>query len=332
MTYRMYILLHIAFWLLMLTLHVAVLNAFLPGNMIGRPLVNQAFLILIFYVNALVLVDLLLEKKRYWAYFILVNLLVLATVPIRMEINGHLMPARPNREWALLFGALATGYGMAMLSTIYQMLVNRNAAERRALAWSNSQTEAQLQLLRAQINPHFLFNTLNNIYSLALTRSEQTAPMVLKLSQLLRYVVYEAQNGEKSSLAREVEHIRQFVDLFRMRSEEPLDISMQVEGPAEEVFIEPVILLPLVENCFKHCDFETNPNAFVRIRLAIAPEEVVFETVNSKNAANQQKNSQGGVGLENIRRRMEWRYPGRYALHTRDKWDTFEVYFRIQTN
>jgi two-component system LytT family sensor kinase len=228
-------------------------------------------------------------------------------------------------------GAIATGYGIVMLSTIYQVLINRYAAERKALAIINRQTETELQFLRAQINPHFLFNTLNNIYSLAVVRSPKTAGMVLKLSQLLRYAVYERQ-GDLVPLEKEVEHIRYFMELFQMRNEEPQDIEFSTAGELTGVQIEPMILIPMVENCFKHCDFETNPKAFVKMQLAVQNGLLTFNTTNTKNNADQQKDRAGGVGLENIRRRLTLQHPDDFQLKIQDEPGEFRVFFSLKVD
>lgn len=237
----------------------------------------------------------------------------------------------PNMGKGLLFGAVATGYGIVMMSTIYQILVNRYAAERKALAIINRQTEAELQFLRAQINPHFLFNTLNNIYSLAVVRSPKTADMVLKLSQLLRYVVYE-RKGDLVPVEKEVEHIRHFVELFQMRNEEPQDIEFTVSGELAGVKIEPMILIPIVENCFKHCDFDTNLKAFVKMSLTVGEGKLIFQTTNTKNDADQQKDRTGGVGLENIHRRLALQHPDDFQFETHDEIGIFKVIFSLKVD
>lgn len=327
--------LHVAFWLVLGVLNLVLSNWYLdPSLNIWRPLVNHAVLALLFYANAW-LVNLFLEKKKYVAYVALANLIIWITVPVRFYINEksllHSGIEPVNLQRSLLFGAIATGYGIVMLSTIYQVLINRYAAERKALAIINRQTETELQFLRAQINPHFLFNTLNNIYSLAVVRSPKTAGMVLKLSQLLRYAVYERQ-GDLVPLEKEVEHIRYFMELFQMRNEEPQDIEFSTAGELTGVQIEPMILIPMVENCFKHCDFETNPKAFVKMQLAVQNGLLTFNTTNTKNNADQQKDRAGGVGLENIRRRLTLQHPDDFQLKIQDEPGEFRVFFSLKVD
>ncbi|MEK7253581.1 MAG: histidine kinase [Bacteroidota bacterium] len=302
--------LHLAFWLFIGVVNLLVFNWFVTTQQVFlRTMINLAFLALLFYVNANLLVNRFLERKKYLSYFLLVAALVCALVPVRVKINLLFPVVNPtgleqaSQMKGLIFGALATNIGIVLLSTIYQVLVNRYAEERHTLALISRQNEAQLQFLRAQINPHFLFNTLNNIYSLAVVRSPKTADMVLQLSDLLRYVIYDSRE-EKVPLEKEAAHIRKFILLFQMRSEEALDIQFKITGNLAGILVEPMILIPMVENCFKHCDFDTNPAAFAKIELTVEDNCLIFKTINTKNYADRQKDSTGGVGLENIRRRL----------------------------
>lgn len=216
-----------------------------------------------------------------------------------------------------------------LISTFYQILEIRFRHEQQQAAIISKQNEAQLQFLRAQINPHFLFNTLNNIYSLAVIRSPQTADMVMQLSKLLRYVVYDSKT-EQIPLETEIAHIEQYLQLFRMRSEEPLDIRFQVSGSVEGVRLEPMLLIPLVENCCKHVDFEINEKAFIQLDLRVEQGWLHFLTRNSKNAQDTQKDKVGGVGLENLRQRLELLYPQAHRFSVKEEENSFEVNFSLR--
>ena len=126
-----------------------------------------------------------------------------------------------------------------VVSAFYAFVIIRNENERKHLALINAQNVAHLKFLRAQINPHFLFNTLHNIYSLAIVKSDKTADMVLRLSNLLRYVTYDGQS-EKVQLEQEVVHIQEYIHLYQMKSEEPLNIQFSVKGAIKDRTIEPM--------------------------------------------------------------------------------------------
>jgi LytS/YehU family sensor histidine kinase len=184
--------------------------------------------------------------------------------------------------------------------------------------------------LRAQINPHFLFNTLNNIYSLAVVRSPQTADMVMQLSKLLRYVVYDSK-AEQIPLETEIAHIEQYLQLFRMRSETPLDITFKVSGHIEGLRLEPMLLIPLVENCCKHADFELNEKAYIQLELSTEKGWLHFKTRNSKDDVQHvQKDSVGGIGLDNLRQRLELLHPGAHQFEVQDQNNNFEVTLKLK--
>lgn len=333
LTRRLEIWLHLGIWVLFLLLHALIFTRFLQFEVsLIRSIINVLPMAFLFYVN-LTLVNRFLEQKRYFLYIlIIIGVLIIITI-VRTEMNMLFPEVRreiifmdEQQSWGI--SAALTNLSILGISIFYQILYNRYQNEQRNLTIINEQKEAQLQFLRAQINPHFLFNTLNNIYSLAVIKSDKTAEMVLKLSNLLRYVIYDGK-GELVSLQHEIEHIRQFIALFQMRYEEPIDIQFNIEGDVSNINIEPMILIPLVENCFKHCDFDTNEQAFIRIYLKIANKVLYFQTINTKNNQDVQKDKVGGVGLENIRKRLELKHIDSFSLLVNNKEALFEIEMKL---
>jgi LytS/YehU family sensor histidine kinase len=221
-----------------------------------------------------------------------------------------------DRGFRMFFVTVLIYFILMIFSALYQLLENRREIEAR-------HTQAQLNYLKAQINPHFLFNTLNNIYSAAVLQHPRTADMVLRLSDLLRYVTYDGQ-AERVSLQKEIAQIRAYIDLYQLKSEHPLSIRFEVEGDMEQVEIEPLLLLPLVENALKHGDIvEEQADGYLHILLRKEAKRLFFQVENSYNPDNDQKDSVGGVGLDSIRQRLELNYPGRYRLEARQERDRF---------
>lgn len=322
-------LLHLFVWTALIAVYTLIFSRFLPWEIsLLRSLSNvlpEAFL----FYTILWLVNHFIEQKRYVSFALIATVVFLGITFLRSELNTLFPDMRReildmNSRATWFWGALFTNFSFLLIAFFYQMLYNRYRVERRNLAIISEQREAQLQELRAQINPHFLFNTLNNIYSLAVVKSDKTADMVLKLSNLLRYVIYDGR-AEQIALKREVEHIQHFVELFQMRSEAPLNIRFDTSGVLDGVKIEPMILIPIVENCFKHCDFDTNEHAFVSIDLQVENKRLYFKTANSKDDRNQQKDKVGGVGLENIRKRLKLKYRDGHQIQIKNSTNTFEV-------
>ncbi len=321
--------LHICIWIVFVSVYAIIFSRFMPWEIsLLRAFGNVLPMAFLFYIN-LWLVNQFIEQRRYVLFALIALALFFGATFLRSELNTYFPDVRRemldmNKRETWFFGALLTNLSFAIIGVFYQMLYNRYRIEQRNLTVISEQREAQLQALRAQINPHFLFNTLNNIYSLAVVKSDKTAEMVLKLSNLLRYVIYDGQ-AEQIELKREVEHIQHFIELFQMRSENPLDIKFNTSDKLNGMKIEPMILIPIVENCFKHCDFDSNAQAFVQIDLQVGNGYLYFKTVNSKDDRNQQKDKAGGVGLENIRKRLALKYRDQHQLKIYNSTTTFEV-------
>jgi two-component system, LytTR family, sensor kinase len=282
---------------------------------LARTAMNLLFPMLLFYANGLVLINRYFEAGRYWAWGAGSVALWLGAAAVRTRIEmtafgGSIFNQNqaPTDGGLRIFLVVALIYLLLMVfSGLHQLLANRRELEAR-------HAEAQLNYLKAQINPHFLFNTLNNIYAAATLQHPRTADMVLRLSNLLRYVTYDAQ-AEQVPLSKEIAQIRAYLDLFQLKSERPLPIRFEVEGDARSGSIEPLLLLPLIENALKHSDLETRPDsAFLHILLQNTEQHLFFQVKNSFDPANMQKDAVGGVGLENIRQRLALHHPGRHRF------------------
>lgn len=297
----------------------------------ARTCLNIAFLLVIFYGNAKVLVNRFFETGRYrlWLVLSIVFWVGMAALRTKSEIwvfGGNILTGTkiPEQGGVRMFALHILVYLMLMIfSALYQLLENRRELEAR-------HAEAQLNYLKAQINPHFLFNTLNNIYAAAVLGHPRTADMVLRLSDLLRYVTYEAQN-HRVSLEKEIAQMRAYVELFQMKSEHALPVEFTVEGNITNHQIEPLLLLPLVENALKHSDIESNPAGFVRIVLRNDPTRLYFQVENSFDPANRQKDEVGGVGLENIRSRLQLHYRDRHRFEETQTGQTFKACIELDT-
>lgn len=188
---------------------------------------------------------------------------------------------------------------------------------------------AELNFLKAQIHPHFLFNTLNNLYALTLIKSEKTPDIVLKLSELLDYMIYKS-NDEFVSLAKELEIVEGYIELEKMRYNERLELTYHVNGEAEKYQIAPLILLPFIENCFKHGASKDRKKPVVHIEIDIEPEMLNLKAVNSMPEKKlTDETEREGIGLSNVKRRLELIYPGNYELEIKPDNKVFEVDLKI---
>ncbi len=295
--------------------------------------VNVLLLVGLFYFQVAA-VNWFWERKKTGLFLTISLLMLLLVTALRIAISNHLVgshvpPGILTGFQRLLVFQIFTSLLVSLIAIFYQLLQNRYQRERHNLAQLQAQQTAQLQLLRAQMNPHFLFNALNNLYSLTVAKSDDAPKMLLRLSNLLRYVIYESQKTVLL-LTQEVAHLEAFIALFKMRSEQPLRITLTTEGDLAGYSIEPMLLMPMVENCFKHSDFETNPDAFIALTLTVRDGQLRFCTRNTFDRRNQQKDAVGGVGLTNIRHRLSLRYL-EFGLETHENGAVFEVVLTIHT-
>jgi hypothetical protein len=181
---------------------------------------------------------------------------------------------------------------------------------------------AELQLLKAQIHPHFLFNTLNNIYAFAMKGSQKTASMVAKLSSLLSYVLYDGKNSEVL-LAKEIEVMRNYIDLEKERYGNTLEVSTNTEGDIEGKYISPLLLLPFIENAFKHGTSEQLEKPWFSMDLSVKDNILRCKILNSKNEMMTAERK--GIGIENVRKRLNYLYPGKHELKLNDEGNFFAV-------
>ncbi len=188
------------------------------------------------------------------------------------------------------------------------------------------QLVSELNYLKAQLNPHFFFNTINNIYALALKQSSDTAPMVAKLGDMMRYILYETEH-KTVSLSKEIDFLNNYIVVERIRHKHNR-IQFDVQGISNNVIIEPLLLLPFIENAFKHGLEEETTAGFVTIVICLNEDELMLEVVNSKPF--NQMSTVKGIGLQNVIKRLKILYPDRYLLEVNDEHGRYQVLLSLQ--
>lgn len=245
--------------------------------------------------------------------------------PHIFHIDG---PAPASSAWQVLFRALWSSFDFMMLISIasalrlFRMRIQTAEREKELI---EEKLQSELRFLRAQTNPHFLFNTLNNLYHLARKRSEDTPDAILKLSELLRFMLYECA-APQISINRELKVIDHYLELERLRYGNRLAIRYRLEVDRDDELIAPLLLLPLIENAFKHGASESRGDTWVDIFIKINNRQLTMQVSNPKDLTS--GNLQEGIGLKNVRRQLELIYPG-HQLMLEDKGDEFCVYLSI---
>lgn len=282
------------------------------------------------YYNSFIFHRYLIYKKvrHYLAYAVL---FMLGVAVLRYAMEVYLLPeaTRPfyfsssSVRPVFLF---STTMVVMFVSTVILYALYLSAREKEILKIINTGKEAKLQYLQAQINPHFLFNALNNIYSLSITGSPRTPEMLLTLTDMLRYSVYQKER-EKVSVADELSQIEFLIKLFNLKSDDTYNIALttsDIQG-----YIEPMILVPLAENCLKHCDFGANDNAYAIMKLETNATTIKFTTENTFSN-DVLSDISGGVGVPNITERLQLLYANRHEMITTDSGNIYKVQLTIQ--
>jgi hypothetical protein len=305
--------LHIAVWGAIFLIFCGVFGSIFPlGLTVLRGVVNTLLLAALFYLNGKLLSS-WARPLVQWKYWAAMGIALLAFTIIRSAFNDYtavgsqldLPQVAGSHAW--LWGSAFSNFGILALSYLFFLNDRWQETERLRLVQASERHKAELLQLRSQINPHFLFNVLNNVYALASAGSDRTAPTVLQLSHLLRYVTYQSQR-DLVPLEEEFAQLRRYVALFQLRGAQPFDIVLEAKDNYLPGDIEPLLLLPLLENTFKHGDFGEQPSAYAIFQLDAGEKVLSFRGENSYQITDQQKDGTSGVGLENIRKRLALTY------------------------
>ena len=294
---------------------------YLPGNL------------LMTYTLLYFLTPVYLVRKKYVHFFAGLALLLIICSCYAVFANT-LMGVSPGKfkETSVYTGQNVLPFiHVAGIAFSIKFLENWRMQRKQTMAAQNAQLKAELELLKAQVHPHFLFNTLNNLYSHTLEQSDLAPGIVLKLSHLLRFMLYESKSPE-IPLKTEVYIIQSYMELEQVRYGNRLDVSFVCRGELNDKMIAPLLLLPFVENAYKHGPSQQLDLCWISFDLAVEDKMVRFKLINSFDAEEENKPEvkNGGVGLQNVKRRLELIYPNKYSLDIRAEDSVFIVSLELQ--
>jgi hypothetical protein len=231
-------------------------------------------------------------------------------------------------HYAIMAG-LRGGITVGGLAAAIKLMKYWYIKEQRNLQLQKENSEARLQLLKAQIHPHFLFNTLNNIYSYTQNTSPTASRLVMGLSDLLRYMLYEGYHS-LVPLHKELKMLQDYITLEKVRYDERLDVHLELPKNTDGYYIAPLLLLPLVENCFKHGLSNMVEQPWISLRITLESDSLVMKLVNGKAAGYKNEHRTSGIGLENVLKRLELLYPQKHSFKITDEEDVFIVDLKIE--
>lgn len=337
--YRIF-LLHLSFWALYFSFFFYQITYARRGQEIvmSRALVDATTHVLIMagiaYLNYFYFLPRFLKHKNVWRYLLeFIGPLVLAIV-FHIYIKRMIYGGDEGRAGFLYTTRFMVQHTSSVVFIVIFIGMLRFAEdwfqlEARKKEIENEKLTAELRFLKAQINPHFLFNTLNNLYYLAFTQSPNTTVVIDKLSQMMRYMIYES-NHPKVSLNKEIEYMENYISLEQLRLDNQVPISLDVQGVTDSVKIEPFLFITFLENAFKHGVSNNAENSWVKVNITLEPGRCIYTVENSRLPQKEQHEGKSGIGLQNLRRRLELSYPDRHDLQVEETPEKYRVQLSLQ--
>ncbi len=292
--------------------------------------------ILLTYFNIFYLIPKFILKRKFLLYFVYLMIALATVYVVRTGLNYFLVteniwPEAEGSQRAFSFNhilAVIIGelYVVALVTAI-KLTADWITERTKNESLKQLQLQTELKYLKSQIQPHFFFNTLNNLYSLIIEKSEKASDVVLKLSEIMQYVLYDVKEP-KIELFNEINYIHSYLELEELRHGNKVSSKIEIKGDIDNINIPPLLLLPFIENCFKH---GTKNNDLINLNIYFEnskDEQLIFKAKNNFNLHNKIVEKHG-IGIENIRRRLELLYKNKYLLETKIIGDTFNVLLKI---
>ncbi len=290
------------------------------------------------YLNIYYLIPRLLPKK-YLQYIFYITFGILLAVAGRLFLENTLGldPPGPFSDYQYVLELVIGEVYVQGLITALKLLLDWTKNQKRMRALEKSNFETELDFLRSQVQPHFFFNTLNNLYSLTLDKSDLAPDTVLKLSKLMSYVIYDGKQ-KKVHLSKEISYIQNFLDLEKLRFGNRLNTTFEVKGLINNQQVAPLLLLPFIENSFKHGAGDGIEEIKINIGLEVNGDDLIFTVQNRKYEKLKAPApdpyhhiGHNGIGIENIKRRLELIYGKQFQLDIKDDPDKYTVTLKIPT-
>jgi two-component system sensor histidine kinase AlgZ len=329
--------LHAAFWAVYISFFIYARSSFQQAPDINWPRVFSIAAIHILpamtfaYLTYFFLIPRILSKKHVVISLVLfiVGLIIFSYIRILLEryfIDGFHEKEQYLYRTRFIVQTFFSYVSIALFVSLLRFAVDWMDLETTRKEIEKEKLTAELNFLKAQVNPHFLFNTLNNLYYLAYSKSENTTEVIEKLSGMMRYMIYDS-NYAQVQLNKEIDYMQNYISLEKLRLNDKVKINFYIEGDTDSVRITPLILITFLENAFKHGVSSTTQESWINASLICASTKLSFEVSNKKAAKTTEEKS--GIGLQNVKRRLELSYPGQYTLEVNDTATEYRVKLAI---
>lgn len=294
-------------------------------------------LAILVYVTNYLLIPRLLYKKKYPVFAIIFLFIIIASAVVKVFMIGkildqpHLFSLSGNLKTSF-YENVVSDFFLVVAGAAFQLIFDNFNMQKRLVEVAKEKAETELNFLKSQMNPHFLFNSLNSVYFLINKDNADARESLHKFSEMLRYQLYEA-NGEKIPVEKEISYLKDYVSLQQLRKDEKYSVDFNCSPDVKEFSIEPLLLIPFVENAFKHISHHSDDSNFVKIDLSHSNGSFLFAITNSKEPGvlrlekdPVRPSGVEGIGLANIKRRLELLYPGKHELNI----DKTDQYFSVK--
>ena len=325
------VLLHLVLWSILFVLpHLffdgrSVQPGFFPSSWF---IITNLYNIGLFYLNAFLLYPKLLNKSKWWLYILSVATMLIVSYYLKLWLTQIFYPAVTLDNWAhriLFFPSIP----FIIAGIIYRLIINKIASDKNQKEIIAEQLSIKLKFLRSQISPHFIFNVLTNLVSLARKQSKQLEPALIMLSDLMRYMLYES-DEKKVSLAKEIEYLKSYISLQQLRFGDDVKLEVVIDLPGQilQANIEPMLMIPFVENAFKHGTGADD--SFITIHLSSNKNVLALDVKNKFVEYDKSKDENSGIGLENVQSRLALLYEGKHQLDIKKEKDIFHIHLTLQ--
>lgn len=322
---------HVFFWLLVAGLWYFFRHESYGTDQIAMKVtaLKVADLALMIYLTNYLLIPKLLYKKYYFFFGLSFVLMILASSIGKMYLIGQIMD-RPDlfdlsvNLKARVYDNVIPHFFLVIAGAAFKLVFDYSSMQQRLAEVAKEKAETELNFLKSQINPHFLFNSLNSVYFLIKKDNPEAREALHKFSEMLRYQLYEM-GGDKIPIEKEISYLKDYVDLQQLRKDEKYSVQFNCGEEVKGFSIEPLLLIPFVENAFKHISHHSDAANFVKLNMNRSNGTLSFTVENSKERISQFVEQPGGIGLSNVKRRLELLYPQQHELKIEETDKTFSV-------
>ena len=329
---------HLIFWLFRLAIlcfvyHAQIYRSYTPPDLnwtttLKASLIELSGEMALTYGIAYGLFPLFFERRKYGRFAISALALLVSVFIITYpeQLNFHFPRHATGLAyfWNAMMEFVRTSFTTWLLFIAWRLNKNYFRRIRERMTLSKEKADIEFQLLKAQVHPHFLFNTLNNIYSFALDGSPRADELLARLTSMMSYMIYDC-DADRMPLQRELHLLEDYIGLEKARYGSRLDLQVSIQGDTWRHHIAPLLMIPFVENCFKHGASQVLDHPWVRLQIQTADDQLDFQLSNNRPPDTAAQNGKSGIGLKNIRQRLELLYPNRYHLEIDSAGDTFSV-------